>query len=76
LPLNPGRFLAVSMAGAGKAPFLGTRGDLDAGGRAEGTFLPTPAQLAALVCQRVDWSALAFPGTPQVSPPAGFDVVP
>ncbi len=76
LPLNRGRFFNASVASANQAPYLGTRGNLDMNGRAEATFMPSPAMLTSLVGQRVDWAAVAFPGTPLVSAPVGFDVVP
>jgi hypothetical protein len=76
LPLNRDAFLTWSLAGKNQFPFLNTFGFLDATGRAEATFAPTPAELAALVGQHVDWAATAFAGPPQVSAPVGFDVVP
>ena len=76
LPLNRDVFLEGSLAGANQAPFLNTLGTLDPTGRAEATFMPGPPQLALLVGQHVDWSAVAFPGNPLVTPPVGFDVVP
>ena len=76
LPLNRDVFLEGSLAGANQPPFLNTLGTLDPSGRAEATFMPRPPQLALLVGQHIDWSAVAFPGNPLVTPPVGFDVVP
>ena len=77
LPLNRDYLLGWSVTGGNQAPFLGTKGSLDGGGRAEALFLPTPRQLAPLVGARVDWSAVVFTGAgAAIAPPVGFDVVP
>jgi len=77
LPLNRDYLLGWSVTGANRAPFLATKGTLDASGRAEATFLPTPRQLAPYAGGHLDWSAVVFTGTGAlIAPPVGFDVLP
>ena len=77
LPLNRDFLLGWSVTSANQPPFLGTRGNLDAIGRAEALFMPTARQLTPYVGARLDWSAVAFSGLgAAIAPPVGFDVVP
>ncbi|MCZ6597392.1 MAG: DUF1028 domain-containing protein [Planctomycetota bacterium] len=76
LPINPDWFTTATLELAG-GPFLpGTIGFLDAGGRAEAAFAPTPGLLAGLVGLHVDWAAVDYTGPLVVTNPVGFDIAP
>jgi hypothetical protein len=77
IPLNLDPFMQSSLSSANAAPFLNTRGSLDAGGRAEAAYMPAPGALSAYVGGRLDWCALIADGAGRrASSPVGFDVIP
>lgn len=68
--------LSARLAGA-PAVLPGTRGVLDASGRAEGALLVPPGALAGLIGTRFDWAAVLVSRTRAATTPAvGFEVVP
>jgi hypothetical protein len=77
LPLNRDPFMTLTATRANTALLPGTRGFLDAAGRAEAAFAPPPGLLEASVGGRVEWSVIFrdASGT-SVAPAAGFDVLP
>jgi uncharacterized Ntn-hydrolase superfamily protein len=77
IPLNLDPFMQSSLASANTAPFLSTRGKLDASGRAEAAYMPAPGALGAYVGGRLDWCVLIRDAAGRrASTPVGFDVVP
>jgi hypothetical protein len=77
LPLNRDPFMTLVATRANTALLPGTRGFLDATGRAEAAFAPPPGLLSASVGGRVEWSVIFrdAAGT-SVAAPSGFDVLP
>ncbi|MCB9915596.1 MAG: DUF1028 domain-containing protein [Planctomycetes bacterium] len=73
LPLNADRLLTWSLTRPNVASWPGSHGLLDAAGRANATLTTTPDQLVHYVGGRLDFCVLT---AGQVSPPAGFDVLP
>lgn len=68
--------LSARLAGA-PAVLPGTRGVLDANGRAEAALLVPPGALASLIGTRFDWAAVLASSTRATTTPAtGFEVVP
>src|SRR6185436_3828758 len=68
----------LSAAHAGDARFLpGTRGVLDADGRAEAALIAPPLTLVPLIGRRLSWAALTVAGAQRVATDVvGFDIVP
>jgi hypothetical protein len=76
LPLNPDDLFLTSFNSAGTGNFPGTIGNLDAVGRAHGSFVAPSGLLTPLVGRHIDWSAVVF-GSPDIATDTdGFDVVP
>lgn len=78
LPLvrDPVFDLSRRLAGA-PAYFPGTRGVLDARGRAEAAFVAPPGALAALIGRRLSWAAVLATGSKATTTEAvGFEIVP
>jgi len=78
LPLVPDAWFDLSGRLGGRAEVLpGTRGELDAAGRAEAAVLVPPGALGALVGRRLDWAAVIAGGTGlRTTPAVGFEIVP
>lgn len=78
LPLVRDPVFDVSARLAGAPAYLpGTRGVLDADGRAEAAFVAPPGALTALIGRRLSWAAvLASSGKATTTEPVGFEIVP
>lgn len=71
-------WFALSAELAGHPTFLpGTRGRLDAGGRAEAALVAPPGALAPLIGRRLSWAAVVVSGARAATTEAvGFEVGP
>jgi hypothetical protein len=76
LALDPVSRLSLRLAGD-PAFFPGTRGVLDASGRAEAAFVAPPGVLVALIGRRLSWAAVLANGAKSATTGAvGFEIVP
>ena len=76
VPLNRDPFLEFTWFGGGPPECDGGHGSLDSTGRSEAWLDLDPSAWAALVGERMDFCALFFGPTPQVSSLASFWVIP
>lgn len=77
LPLNPDKWLRVTVLQAGSSMLPNSNGQLDANGYLQAGFQTQRRMMVHLVGGRLDWSAIVFDGHhPIASGGAGFDIVP
>ncbi|MEM7309911.1 MAG: DUF1028 domain-containing protein [Planctomycetota bacterium] len=62
LPLNQDWFLTSTLVKAGTAALPGSVGLLDAGGRAEASFIAPPGELAPFIGTTIHWAAVDYAG--------------
>jgi hypothetical protein len=76
VPLNHDRLFNWTLVDGQPPLFVGFQGVLDAGGRAEASFVPPPGLLLPLAGLHTDWAAVVS-GTPAtIAGPAGLEVLP
>jgi uncharacterized protein DUF1028/invasin-like protein len=76
LPLNPDKFIRITVTQAGSSLLPNSIGVLDSNGYGHGGFHALPQYLSYLVGGRLDWSAYLYGQFPVATGNAGFDIIP